>query len=90
MGFNLNYANSAVIIDDVITSGGTKYELLELLKKNFQDLEIDALVIGVDREEQAMDRDGQSQAKAFTLDTGIPVYALTTKSSVLKYNLKNN
>ena len=65
-----------VLVDDVITDGGTKREAVALLKSAFPATPIDALVIAFDRQER--DLEGGNALERFQLATGIPVVALLT------------
>ena len=82
VGYNLRRANSVLVLDDVITDGGTKYEVIEMLS-SFPKLTIKAIIVGVDREE--IDFNGEVCRTKFIKDTGIDVLALTTKSEVLRF-----
>lgn len=64
-----------VLVDDVITDGGTKLEAVALLREAFA-APIDALVIAFNRMEQ--DPRGGDAVRRFTEATGIPVVALLT------------
>ena len=59
-----------VLIDDVMSSGGTKFEALEHLS----DCKCLAVVVGVDREH--LGTEGLTAAQEFTQKTGVPVYGL--------------
>ncbi|MGH8579212.1 MAG: orotate phosphoribosyltransferase [Gammaproteobacteria bacterium] len=82
VGFDLARAKSALVLDDVITDGGTKYETIEMLSK-FPHLKITAFVVGVDRQET--DTSGQAVREIFEKAAGIEVLALTTKDQVLTF-----
>jgi len=82
IGFDLASAKTALILDDVFTDGGTKYEVIDMLSR-FKQLEIKAIVIGVDREE--IDDAGVPYLKIFKEKTGLDVHAITTKKAVLAY-----
>ena len=58
-----------VLIDDVMSSGGTELEALEKLS----DFPCAAVVVGVDREHAEQ---GRTAAQAFTEKTGVPVYSM--------------
>jgi orotate phosphoribosyltransferase len=64
-----------VLVDDVITDGGTKLEAVALLRSAF-DAPIDALVIAFNRMET--DAAGEDAAARFEAATGIPVMPLLT------------
>lgn len=69
-----------VLIDDVMTSGATKVEALEMLKKEAPTAKIVAVVIAVDREEP--DDKGRPALQGFQDDTGVPVLALSRVSDI--------
>jgi orotate phosphoribosyltransferase len=64
-----------VLVDDVITDGGTKLDMARLLRGAFA-APIDLLVIAFNRMEQGPA--GQDAVAGFTRETGIPVTALLT------------
>ena len=69
-----------VLVDDVITDGGTKRDAVELLKRRF-DAVPQALVIAFDRQERGESADAPIAASAvqsFRAATGIPVVSLLT------------
>ena len=68
-----------VLVDDVFTDGGTKYEAVNLLREAFV-APIDAVVIAFHRMEQGAE--GRDAVEAFTQATGIPVTALATLDDV--------
>ena len=71
---------TALILDDVFTDGGTKYDTVKMLSR-FEQLVIKAVIIGVDRQE--VDESGRLYLPRFKPETGIDVLALTTKAEVL-------
>jgi len=82
IGYELSKAKSVLIVDDVFTDGGTKYETINLLSQ-FKHLSIRGIVVGVDRQE--VNESGDFHISLFSKNTGIRVYALTTKKRVLAY-----
>ncbi|HKI98325.1 MAG TPA: orotate phosphoribosyltransferase [bacterium] len=64
-----------VLVDDVITDGGTKLEAVKLLRDSFE-APIDALVIAFNRMET--DLSGEDAVARFEGATGIPVVPLLT------------
>ena len=82
VGYDLTKASNVLVLDDVITDGGTKYEAIDMLS-SFPNLKIKAMIVGVDREEK--DSTGKLCRIKFIEDTGIDILALTTKSKVLKF-----
>lgn len=73
-----------VVLDDVMTSGGTKHEALEAVRR-WSDgrARVVAILVGVDREEP--DPAGGTAAQAFTRQTGVPVLALARASEILSH-----
>jgi orotate phosphoribosyltransferase len=80
VGFDLSAAKTVVVLDDVFTNGGTKYEVIDMLA-SFEQLEIKAMIVGVDRQE--VDRSGKAFLSEFQRKTGVAVFSLTTKEEVL-------
>jgi orotate phosphoribosyltransferase len=70
-----------VLVDDVITDGGTKREAVAMLRSAFPGTPLDALVIAFDRQEQ--DLHGGDALTRFQEDTGIPVAALLTLDDLI-------
>jgi orotate phosphoribosyltransferase len=60
-----------VLVDDVLTTGGTKVEALDLLRRVAPRARFPALLIVLDRQETAPD--GTEAAASFTAATGVPV-----------------
>ncbi|MBN1930663.1 MAG: orotate phosphoribosyltransferase [Desulfobacterales bacterium] len=82
VGFDLTKANTILILDDVITDGGTKYEAIEMLAV-FPKLKIKAMIVGVDREEK--DSNDELYRIKFMEKTGIDLFALSTKSEIIRF-----
>jgi orotate phosphoribosyltransferase len=72
-----------VLLDDVITTGGTKYEAIELLRQAEPAVAIVALVVALDRKER--DDSGHTAAETFTRRTGIPVFPIVTAPELLPH-----
>ena len=83
VGSKIKDGSRVVILDDVITTGGTKYEALELLTRMAKDVSIPALVIAVDRQEVGID--GASAIEAFTAQTKVPVHSIVTSTEIMNY-----
>jgi orotate phosphoribosyltransferase len=77
---------NVVIVDDVMTTGGTKYEAVELLRA-IEGVEVAGLVIGMNRKEK--DDNGDDAIAKFTEKTGVNVYAIADIDDVIEY-LKAN
>jgi len=77
----LNQGDRVVIVDDVITTGGTKYEAIEKLR----DVGCEPLgfIIAFDRAEPIAGSTLTAKA-LFEKETGLPIYALATVNDVAK------
>lgn len=82
VGYNLNRAKTALVLDDVITDGGTKYEAIDFLTQ-FDQLKIKAMLVGIDRQE--INENNELYLPLFIRKTGIDVLAISTKEAVLKH-----
>jgi orotate phosphoribosyltransferase len=71
------------LVDDVLTTGATKYESVALLKSLVEGARFPALVIAVDRQETGPD--GVDAASKFKQDTGIPVFPAVTMTEALTH-----
>jgi orotate phosphoribosyltransferase len=71
-----------VMLDDVLTTGGTKVEALELLALAEPGARVEALVIALDRQEAGPE--GLTASQEFTKTTGIPVHAVLNASELLE------
>lgn len=72
--------DTAVIVDDVITTGGTKLEAIEKLRD--AGVEPLGLVIALDRAEP-MSSGGATAREAFEVQTGLPVYPLLSVHDII-------
>lgn len=70
---------SVVLVDDVFTTGGTKYENVELLKSI--GVKLKAVVVAVDREERG---ERGSAVEEFSGKTGVPVKSVATTSEIFE------
>jgi len=75
------HGDRIVLVDDVMTDGGTKREAVAMLREAFPGTPLDALVIAFDRQEQ--DMQGGDAIVRFREDTGIPVRALLTLNDLI-------
>ncbi|MEW5996445.1 MAG: orotate phosphoribosyltransferase [Candidatus Micrarchaeota archaeon] len=71
---------SVVLVDDVFTTGGTKYENVDLLKGI--GVRLKAVVVAVDREEKG--EGGGPAAKEFEERAGVPVKAVASTSEIFE------
>ncbi|MCK4433402.1 MAG: orotate phosphoribosyltransferase, partial [Methanomicrobia archaeon] len=83
VGYKIEDGSKILIIDDVFTTGGTKYEAIDLLDSVADNLRYIGLIIAVDREE--VGEDGKSAIKQFEEKTGIPVDSIVSISEIINY-----
>jgi orotate phosphoribosyltransferase len=69
------------LVDDVLTTGGTKDEALALLREVAPQARFPALLVLMDRQERAPD--GSDAVASFTARTGVPVLPVVTVVEVL-------
>ncbi|MBD3398282.1 orotate phosphoribosyltransferase [Candidatus Micrarchaeota archaeon] len=69
-----------ILIDDVFTTGGTKYESVELLQA--MGAKVKSLIIGVDREEKG---ESKNAVEEFREKTRIPVHSIAKISDCFEY-----
>jgi len=83
VGHKIEDDSRILMIDDVFTTGGTKYESIDLLNSVADNLRYIGLIIAVDREE--VGEDGKSAIKQFEEKTGIPVDSIVNISEIINY-----
>jgi len=81
VGAELDKGSKAVLVDDVMTTGGTKLESIDKLDKGL-GVEVTGMVIAVDRQEKGIKRNAIEE---FTEKTGVPVYSLTTITDMFNH-----
>ncbi len=74
LGHPIRDGERIILVDDVMTTGGTKREAVSFLGTHAPGAKVIGLFIALDREEG--DEKGESALSAFTAATGIPVYPL--------------
>ncbi|MBI2079430.1 orotate phosphoribosyltransferase [Candidatus Micrarchaeota archaeon] len=84
VGGSIDHNARVIIVDDVLTTGGTKVEAIEKIKNGLRANSI-SIVIAVDRMEKG-NKDGAIEE--FTAQTGVPVYSITKIKDVFEH-LKN-
>lgn len=82
LGSEIRDGQRIILVDDVISTGTTKYEAVALLR-SIAAVEIHGLVIALDREEVA--DNGQLATDAFTKETGIDVKSLINAHDIVEY-----
>lgn len=83
VGHEIENNSRVLIIDDVFTTGSTKYDSIRLLNDVADNLQYIGLVIAVDREE--IGEDGKNAIKEFEEKTGIPVESIVTIREIIAY-----
>jgi len=83
VGCKIKPCSRIVMIDDVFTTGDTKYAAIELLKSLVSDVNFPGLVIAVDRQEVGLD--GKSAIEEFEQKTKIPVFSIVSVSEIIEY-----
>lgn len=78
---DIRKGDKAVIVDDVITTGGTKFEAIAKLRE--AGCEPLGFIIAFDRAEPA-EGSSVTAKEAFEKETGLPVFALATVHDVVK------
>ncbi len=77
----LDHGKRVVIVDDVFTTGGTKYEAIEKLQKSLK-AKVIGVVIAVDRMEIGRRINALEE---FTVATDVPVYSITDILSIFTH-----
>jgi orotate phosphoribosyltransferase len=71
------------LVDDVLTTGATKYEAVSLLRSLVKGATFPVLVIAVDREEVLAE--GSDACSKFTAETGVPVAPTVRMTEILSH-----
>ncbi|MCD6126910.1 MAG: orotate phosphoribosyltransferase [Methanomicrobia archaeon] len=87
VGHKIESGSKILMIDDVFTTGGTKYDSIDLLNSIADNLEFVGLVIAVDRKE--VDKNGKNAIKEFEMKTGIPVDSIVNINEIIRYLREN-
>jgi orotate phosphoribosyltransferase len=83
VGAELDIDSKVVMVDDVMTTGGTKIEAMEKIQKGLS-AEVVGIIIAVDRQELARKKSGVEE---FSEETGIPVHSLTNVKDIFTHLL---
>jgi orotate phosphoribosyltransferase len=81
VGAELDDLAKVVMVDDVMTTGGTKIEAMEKIEKGLK-AQVVGVIISVDRQELAQRK---SAVEEFTDETGIPVHSLTNVKDIFAH-----
>ena len=82
IGHNLKDGDRLIMIDDVVTDGGTKFETVELIN-NLAEVKYKGLVVAVNRMEKTAE--GQDAFKNIEEKLGFPVKAIVTVREIIDY-----
>lgn len=83
VGSEIKDNQKIVIVEDVFTTGQTKYETISLLNKMAKGLKISYVLIVFDRQEVGID--GKNAVDEFVGKTDIPVKSVVSITDTLKY-----
>jgi orotidine-5'-phosphate decarboxylase len=83
VGSEIKDNQKIVIVEDVFTTGQTKYETIALLNRMAKGLKISYILIVFDRQEIGID--GKNAVDEFVEKTGIPVKSVVSISDALQY-----
>jgi orotate phosphoribosyltransferase len=82
VGADLSAVERVIVLDDVITDGATKYDVIDMLRA-FPGLQIAAMIVGVDR--QDVNDAGEKYIDILARETGVRIIAMTTREGVLAF-----
>ncbi len=85
VGGELDHGARVILVDDVMTTGGTKVEAIEKIKSSL-NAKLIGVIIAVDR----MERSNKKTAiDEFTENTGIPVHSIENIKNIFEYLREN-
>jgi orotate phosphoribosyltransferase len=83
VGKKIQDGANVIMLDDVFTTGDTKYETIDLINKMANNVNYKGVVIAVDRQEAGIN--DASAIGEFVEKTGIPVPAIVTTSEIYEH-----
>jgi len=83
VGYKIEKGSRIIMIDDVFTTGDTKYAAIRLLTGLVEEVKFPGLVIATDRQEVGID--GKSAIEGFEQKTKIPVFSIVSLSEIIEY-----
>ncbi|MBU2229614.1 orotate phosphoribosyltransferase [Patescibacteria group bacterium] len=81
VGYEPESGQKVLLIDDVMTTGKTKEDAVNMVKESFKNVSFSGLVIAFNRQEQ--NKDGNDALLEFEKSYGIPVKAIVTVREVI-------
>ncbi len=87
VGHKIKDGDKIIMLDDVFTTGKTKYEAIDLLDSVTDYIYTAGLIIAVDRQE--VGTDGTSAIQQFEEKTKIPVDSIVSISEIIEYLWSN-
>lgn len=82
---SVDHGEKVILVDDVLTTGGTKVDAIEKVSKSLK-CEVIGVVIAVDRREKGRK---ESALTEFVEENGIPVYPIENISNIFSHLYKN-
>ncbi|MBI2085119.1 MAG: orotate phosphoribosyltransferase [Candidatus Aenigmarchaeota archaeon] len=83
IGHEITDGSRVLLVDDVLTTGGTKEEALDILYRVADNVKVVAGLIAVDRQE--LDEQGKDAVAEFKQKTGVQFFSIATTSDILEY-----
>ncbi len=83
VGRQIKPGSRLLMVDDVFTTGDTKYEALQILNAVSDDASVVAGLIAVDRQE--INEDGEAAIAQFFADTKVPFYSVVSAGDIFEY-----
>ena len=74
-----------LLVDDVLTTGATKIDTINLLNKCAENIKFQGLIITIDREETLSDNSKLSAKEEFEKQTSIKVHSIVTMSEIISH-----
>jgi len=81
VGGEIDHGARVILVDDVMTTGGTKVEAIEKIKSSL-NAELKGVIIAVDRMERSKTKTAIDE---FTESTGIPVYSIENIKNIFEH-----
>ncbi|OYT43749.1 MAG: orotate phosphoribosyltransferase [Candidatus Aenigmarchaeota archaeon ex4484_56] len=83
VGCEIKEGDKILIVDDVFTTGNTKYEIIDLLNGLVNNIQYTGIIIAVDRQETG--KDGVDAIKQFEKTTDLSVDSIVNINDIVEY-----